>query len=426
MSPAFPTRRRADEFDRLVDLAASDRSARAADGLDELAHLARSLREVPTVEPGTAFSADLRERLMAAAATELATADRSPEESVADRLTVHSLTDPTRAARRQRRLTVGIAVAAIIGGTAGTAFASRGSLPGDSLYPVKRAVENVQTGFSIGDDAKGSTMLGEANTRLTEARQLTSSRPSVDSGQVRSTLKTFSDQATRASDLLLSNYRQHHDPASIKKLRTFVSDGIRQLSTLGADIPPSAKSALTEAAQTLVLIDQAASALCPDCGGPGITELPSTLLTGLSAPLDDLGLGSHDTTPQASQPKATQKQPHGTGSQAGSQPGISLPSVDPNSLLPGSVTGQGGDSGDAGGGDSATGDGSGSGSGGSGSGSGSDGSGGTSTGSGKGSIDPTATPTSLGDALGGTVDGVVDGVGGLVGGVVGGLTGSGN
>lgn len=434
MSPAFLMRRRADEFDRLVDPAGGEsaHAAEASGDLVALADLARGIRELPAVEPRAAFSLELRERLMTAAATDLATGakkDAKPartETSVADKLTVHSLSDPTRAARRQRRLTAGIAVVAIIGGTAGTAFASRGSLPGDTLYPVKRAVENVQTGFSIGDDAKGSTMLGDANTRLSEVRALTRrTQRVVDSGQIRSTLESFSDQATRASDLLLSDYRAHHDRASITKLRTFVSHGMNQLGTLGAAVPDPAKDALTEAAQTLVLIDQAAAALCPDCGGPSITELPSSLLAGLSTPLHDLapGLVPGDKTPEASQPEKTQKDRGTTGESNQSKPNIPLPSVDPNNLLPGSVTGQG--SGGSTGGTSKDGRGSGS-SGGSGSGSGSSGSGGSDGTSTAKDLTPSDDPTSLGDALDGTVDGVVDGVGGLVGGLLGGLSGTGD
>jgi len=436
MSPAFPMRRRADDFDRAVEAAADSASARPEGELAELVALVADLRELPVIEPPAAFSADLRERLMTAAATELApAAARAAEEStVAEKLTVRRLADPTRSGRRQRRLTAAIAVVALLGGTAGTAFASRGSLPGDTLYPVKRAVENVQAGFSVSDRSKGTTILGDADTRLSEVRKLTQTRPANDpahSAQVRKTLETFSTQATKASDLLLSDYRQHQDQASIRKLRTFTAGGIDELAALGAVVPEQAKGALSDAAQTLVLIDQAAAALCAECGG-GISELPSSLLSSLSTTLDQLapGLvqqGSGDTTPEATGPKqgkqpGDQKAP--TGQKKDSQPGLTLPSVDPNSLLPGSVSGDGsgttakdGSSSKSGSKSSTSDSKSG------GSGSTKKGSGSGSTGGGSGSGDPTSAPTSVGDALDDTVNGVVSGVGGLVGGVVGGLTG---
>lgn len=422
MSPAFPTRRRADEFDRLVDSAGGD--ARPEGELGTLVALAATLRERPPVQPRAAFSADLRERLMAAAATELVSArdGAASEMTVAEKLTVRRLGDPTRSTSRPRRLTAGVVVAVILGGTAGTAYASEGSLPGDTLYPVKRVVESVRSGLSVGDNSKGSTILGEADTRLSEVRKLTRSGQTSSAGQVSKTLETFSKQATQASDLLLSDYRQHQDRSAITKLHSFAASGIDKLATLDATLPSSAKGALTDATQTLLLIDQAAAALCPDCG-TGITQLPSTLVSGLSATLGDLDPGllpGGTTAPEAS---GSQSRPQGQQATGTKSPAISLPSVDPDSLLPGSLTGVLGGSGSQGSSTSTgsdksdTANGSANGSASSGSGGGS-----ANSGTGTGSSPAPPKPTSLGDALNGTVDGVVGGVGGLVGGLTGGLT----
>lgn len=282
MSPAFSTRRHADEFDRLVEAA---RRGTPASGpvpaeLAELATFAAALAQTPAVAPRPAFSADLRERLMTAAATEL-----TPADDVTKRLTVR--TNPAARRRHERRLTVGIASLAIVGASAGTALASQGALPGEPLYPVKRAIENVRTGFTPSDSGKGSSLLGDADTRLSEVSKL--SRGSSDkSGQITTTLNAFAEQAKKASDLLLTNYQQNDDQASIQKLQQFTSDSIDQLTALEPLLPDSAKQALTDAAQTVLMIDTAAHNACPSCGGSSITSLPESLLAPVSQTLGSL------------------------------------------------------------------------------------------------------------------------------------------
>ena len=424
MSPAFPARRRADEFHRLVEASASTGDAATRDDeLGTLVGLAADLRDVPPVAPRAEFSAALRERLMTAAATELA--GSAADDAVTAKLTVRSLSGSTPTSRRQRRFTVGIAALAIVGGTAGAAVASQGTLPGDTLYPVKRAIENVRTGFTIGDESKGSTLLSDADTRLDEVHKLTHGERAANGPTVRKALETFSSQATQASDLLLDDYKHHQDAKSLDALRDFTSTGIDRLSELQASVPADAQSAVGEAAQTLLLIDQATQALCPSCG-PGISQLPQNLLRSVSTTLDsatggltgDLGLTSSDSS-------------SGLG---GLLPGPSLPSVDPAKLPPGSTSSGGTGTKTTGQGGQTTQGSQGSTSGGSTSGSSTSGSGSTgsstgstgSSGSGDGGIlDPTPSPTSgLGDTVGGVVDGVTGTVGGLLSGVGGLLGGS--
>jgi len=314
MSPAFSTRRHADDFDRLVE--AARRGTPAAGPvpaeLAELATFATRLSETPAVAPRAAFSADLRERLMAAAATEL-----TPAAEVNDRLTVRS--NPATRRRHERRLTVGIASIAIVGASAGTALASQGALPGEPLYPVKRAIENVRTGFTPGDSGKGSALLSDADNRLSEVSKL--SHGSDNSSQITATLDAFAEQAKKASDLLLTNYQQNNDPASIQKLQQFTSDSIDQLTALEPLLPDSAKQSLTDAAQTVLMIDTAAHNACPSCGGNSITSLPESLLNPVSQTLDSL-----TTSLKAPKPSATKSQ----------KPTISLPSV-PANLGPANV-----------------------------------------------------------------------------------------
>lgn len=323
MSPAFPARKRADEFDRLVAARATTdrRSSTAADELHDLAAFASSLSTLSdSAVPRSDFSVALRERLMEAADTELVPAPHPERKTVERKLTV----GPVRP-RRQRRLAVAFAAMAIVGGTAGAAAASQTALPGDSLYPVKRAVENVSAGFTVSTQARGIRILEDAGTRLREAESLVADAPLTDPERVTATLETFSRQAAHGSDLLISDFEQSQDNESLAQLRTFAADGVEELAELGPQVPERAQPAVSDAAQTLVLIDQAAAQLCPTCEG-GITELPATLVSSLTSEID--GLLPADTVVEAEElPPLTPE-----------DNALDLPSIDPDKIGPGSVT----------------------------------------------------------------------------------------
>ena len=162
MSPVFSARKRADEFDTLVEAAASGRSVDDA-RFGDLLELVGTLREAPHVEARPEFVADLRERLMTAAATELSPVTPAAA-STHERLTVA----PRRTAR-ERRLAVAVGGLAIVGASTSMAMAAQSALPGDVLYPLKRAMENAHTGVSVGDSSKGTTLLAHTLLDLANA-----------------------------------------------------------------------------------------------------------------------------------------------------------------------------------------------------------------------------------------------------------------
>ena len=65
-------------------------------------------------------------------------------------------------------LTVGVAAGAF----GGVAAASSDALPGDSLYGLKRGMEDLKLGLADGDADRGELYLDQASTRLSEARRL--------------------------------------------------------------------------------------------------------------------------------------------------------------------------------------------------------------------------------------------------------------
>ncbi|WP_244931240.1 DUF5667 domain-containing protein [Nocardioides sp. W7] len=266
-------RRRAEEFDSLVE--GTSTSEADATRHAELLELVGSLRESAPVEPRPAFVADLRERLMAAAETELATAptDRAPGTAVQDRLTV------ARRSPRERRLAVAIGGFAIVGATTSMAVAAQSALPGDVLYPLKRAIENAHTGLSVDDERKGSTLLANASDRLEEVDRLTRAAEAeqVDVARVEETLATFSSQATEASDLLLGAYEADGDDAALAELQDFTDRSFESLNQLAASVSDEVRAALVPVGNVLAAIEAAVQQACPTCTNV-LTTLPQWML----------------------------------------------------------------------------------------------------------------------------------------------------
>src|SRR6478609_2104964 len=118
-------------------------------------------------EPDPAFRAATRARLVAMAAV------RSPEPEPVSGLKrlLAARPDETSRPRWRARLTAGLACAALTVTAAASLVALAGNArPGDVLYGLKRGTE--QTQLALAGDAKGTTLLGFASTRLDELEQL--------------------------------------------------------------------------------------------------------------------------------------------------------------------------------------------------------------------------------------------------------------
>ncbi len=267
MSPVYASKRRADEFQALVE-----RGEIADSHLGDLLVLVGSLRDVDPVMPRAEFSATLREQLMTAAATELVPSDAAAK-----------LAMPARRSTRERRIAAAVGGLALVGASTGLAAAAQTALPGDALYPLKRAIENAHTGLSMGDQAKGATLLSSAQDRLEELNRLTARGDDQDA--MAQTLADFTDQSTEASDLLLADYAQTGHEDSIAELRDFTASSLDALADLAPQVDGDARDALIQAARVITQIDAAAERACPSCGGTGIGDLPAILVAGgLSVP----------------------------------------------------------------------------------------------------------------------------------------------
>ncbi|MER6417734.1 DUF5667 domain-containing protein [Streptomyces sp. NPDC001137] len=127
--------------------------------------------------------------------------------------------------RPRSRLTKGLAAGGLSVGVAAGAFggvaaASSDALPGDSLYGLKRGIEDFKLNYlSQGDDERGVAYLDQASTRLAEARRLMErgrggghlDHESV--GEIRRTLSGMTRDASEGHRLLHEAYER--DPGSL-------------------------------------------------------------------------------------------------------------------------------------------------------------------------------------------------------------------
>jgi hypothetical protein len=303
MTPVFTARRRAEDFNVLVEQASAEVSGTRYD--DQLALVAQ-LRDLPQPEPTPEFTADLRERLLAAADTLLVPSDDT-----------RRLTLPPRRTARDRGVAAAIGGLAVVGATTSLAVASQSALPGDMLYPLKRALEDAQTQLPTSDETRAETLLAHATDRLSEATLLSSTGDLSEGANVEQALVDFADQATTASDLLLADYEQTGDEQSIEGLREFTADSLQSLTELEEVLPDQARDELQYVVQVLDEIDRAAARACPACAG-GINQIPSVLLSAGRVDEPSLVVVPETVLPGTSiSPGGKQSQQDGTKAEGG-------------------------------------------------------------------------------------------------------------
>lgn len=287
MTAAFSARRRADDFEALLsresDAPLTERdAARFAALLDVVS----DLRAVPAVAPRAEFVSSLRERLMVEADTVLL-----PQPSTPSRLAM-----PAPSRMRDRRVAVLLGGAALVGATATMAVAAQTSLPGESLYGVKRGIESAQVRLTGDDLARGRTLLAQADTRLSELEELAAGTGGNDV-LVPDTLDDFTQQSRDGVSSLLAAYDRNGSDDDLQLARDFTATSMDRLTALQSQLPESARDELLAAGRTLTDLDIELSTACLACTG-GITTTPDFLLS--SAPQDLLtGLDSDETTLEA-------------------------------------------------------------------------------------------------------------------------------
>ncbi|ARP70795.1 hypothetical protein LK07_14550 [Streptomyces pluripotens] len=176
-------------------------------------------------------------------------ADASVPEQRSHRAKAAHRASPLGKLRPRSRLTKGLAagglsVSVAAGAFGGVAAASSNALPGDSLYGLKRGIEDFRLNYlADGDDQRGQTYLDQASTRLSEARRLMERGRSghldhESIGEIRRTLSGMQRDVTEGHRLLHAAYEA--DPESlgpIQALSTFSQSHREAWSTLSDRLP---------------------------------------------------------------------------------------------------------------------------------------------------------------------------------------------
>ncbi|UED84941.1 DUF5667 domain-containing protein [Streptomyces profundus] len=134
--------------------------------------------------------------------------------------------------RPRSRLSKGLAAGGLAAGVAAGAFggvaaASGDALPGDTLYGLKRGMEDLRLDFASGDADRGQLYLDHAATRLHEAQQLLTQEPPDGTpdherlGEVRRALSNMRDDAAEGHRLLTRAYETDGTIGSIQSLSSF-------------------------------------------------------------------------------------------------------------------------------------------------------------------------------------------------------------
>lgn len=355
----------------------------------------RIVAELRTLEPAPAprahFRAELRSQLVAVAPRLIAegTHDEAPGRRAAAHAdaTSRSLADRLAAVSGRLRgrplgrpiaiVTAVIAVFALLLG--GAVLVSKKALPGDTLYALKRANENVQLSLTSGDTARGKAYLSFASTRAQEAGELLQRSSALAAGPgstaaaginantqklVAGTLNSADDDTRNASKLLGGEAVRNGSTAPLTAITTWAPGQLTKLQAVVDRIPAGALHdraassvqlvrAATARAQALhalsgcsCLGSAATDALgpvpCPVCDlpqSPAPTPTPGTATPGTttkpggtprSSTTAGSGTASHGTN------SGGQPSPAPTGSSSGG--GITLPGgIIPSGPLP-SVT----------------------------------------------------------------------------------------
>src|SRR4051812_30691357 len=225
-------------------------------------------------EPDPDFRAATRSRLVAMAAV------RSPEPEPVSGLKrlLAARPDPAVRPRWRTRLTAGLAGAALTVTAAASLVALADSArPGDVLYGLKRGTE--QTQLALAGDARGTTLLGFASTRLDELQELVdapnalpvaggtdgSASPVLAAGAdpelVISTLETMDDQTTEGTAWLTDRAVTSANEKPLDELSVWVASQTKGLTALAPRLPDAAGAAVSHSLPLLSDVSTRAGAL---------------------------------------------------------------------------------------------------------------------------------------------------------------------
>jgi hypothetical protein len=251
---------------------------------------------------------------------------------------LRKLTPRTRLSRRLAvgGLTVGVAAGAL----GGVAAASTNALPGDTLYGLKRGMEDIKLDMAGGNTDRGQVYLDMAATRMQEARRLMDrgrGGPLDDESvaEVRRALSGMHQEVSEAHRLLTDAYQKNGDLHPIEVLNAFTQNHRQGWSDLRGKLPSQLTDVSDQVSSAFDAIDQEVAPLrplLPKPSGHGHARPAPDRQDPTASGGTDTGTGSGTATPGTS---ATAGGQEGTGT-----PGSPTPTA-PGTEAPGLIGGSG-------------------------------------------------------------------------------------
>ncbi|MGW3917379.1 DUF5667 domain-containing protein [Streptomyces sp. NPDC005070] len=246
-------------------------------------------------------------------------------------------------------LTVGVAAGAF----GGVAAASSDALPGDSLYGLKRGMEDIRLGLADGDSDRGELYLDQASNRLSEARRLMERGRSghldhESLGEIRRALSGMQHDASEGHRLLHEAYERNGSLGPIQTLSAFSQSHREAWGALRDRLPVQLGDVSDQVSSVFEAIDEEVDplrSLLPRTPAPegtgrhrGRSE-ESTGSPGTDTPAPSASSGSTGESHSSGKPKPSSSGSSSEGLLGGSTGGLLDPPQDDTSSTPSSSAG---------------------------------------------------------------------------------------
>lgn len=261
----------------------------ADDEVAELVATTRPLVALRTAGPAAdpAFVAQLRERLMAEAATLPSPSPSAARAAASRRAEARTTPVVVVVGRGMPKLVAGaVASALLVGGLVG--IASRSTLPGDALYPVKGWLDSVAVRLADNDLDRGRTQLAQAQEHISEARDLAQGSER-DAGDINIALQGAIDSVRAGQRSLDAAWTSTGDPRALLAQRDFTARALPQVEALRTEVPPGSQTLLGQLEALLHDTQAATTRRLGACGSAcsgaasqsavGHVSVPSTAVT---------------------------------------------------------------------------------------------------------------------------------------------------
>lgn len=335
----------AEQPDESVERTEHGRMLALATGLGELPRpeMDPEVKVVQRAQLVAAMEAMLQEGTAAGSASTLTSGSTVPEQRRAGRGAHRA--SPLRKLRPRSRWSKGLAaggltVTVAAGAFGGVAAASSDALPGDTLYGLKRGMEDIRLGMADGDTDRGEVYLDQASTRLSEARRLmergrAGALDHESLSEVRRALNGMRHDATEGHRLLHAAYERNGSLGPIQKLNTFSRAHRDAWNGLRDRLPVQLSDVGNEVNNVFDAIDQEVSPLKSLLPSPPEQDRGSqrTSSTSSEAP------GRSPAPGRQATPAATQAPGVSTGAESDPRPSVGSTPAKEKGLLDGDVGG---------------------------------------------------------------------------------------